>query len=108
MVGDGFEVDAEELAGHARQLSRLADELRAAFDTAQQVNMTTDAYGEPGRRFASMLDRLGQSGQGTLRAGAEAIDFADRQLRDTATAYIATDATSATVFGGETDEGLSV
>jgi hypothetical protein len=105
-VNDGFDVVSSDLVSHARRLGDLADELRGTLDLARQVNLTGDAYGEPARQLAGLVDRLGDSGQATLRAGVEAVEFADRQLRAVATDYDSTETATTRNFGGSISDRL--
>lgn len=105
-MDDGFDVVGSALVSHARRLGDLADELRGTLDLARQVNLTGDAYGEPARQLAGLVDGLGDSGQATLRAGVEAIEFADRQLRAVATDYDSAEVATARTFGGSISDRL--
>jgi hypothetical protein len=95
-----FEVVAAALTQHARTLSRLADELRAALDEAGAVNMTADAYGQTASRFATAIDALARLGQETLRDGVTALDNENTAVRETAEAYERHDAAEADRLAG--------
>ena len=83
---ESYEVDTAALAGHARTLGALSDELRAALDGAS-VSLGDDAFGETGRQVAVALQTAGQSGQETIAAGVQGLDAAATDIQATAVTY---------------------
>ncbi|TCO52478.1 type VII secretion target [Actinocrispum wychmicini] len=99
-MSESYEVVTDALTKHASKLSGLAGELRAALDTASQVTITGDAYGETGQEIASTLDGLGGAGQETLRAAVDALESATAGLRESVGTYDSREATEAARLGG--------
>ncbi|EEP73565.1 hypothetical protein MCAG_03892 [Micromonospora sp. ATCC 39149] len=91
-VGDGIQVDPDDLTHHAARLDRIAGSLDTARQAGQHVRLGTDAYGQLCVIMPMLLDRL----QDTLVDGIDSAagsvrDTADK-LRTTAARYRATEA----------------
>jgi hypothetical protein len=84
---DSYQVATAALSSHAQTLHELAGDLRAALDIVGSVTMTDDAYGRVGRPFATAVEQLCGSGQDTLRAGIDALEWAATTMNATASAY---------------------
>ncbi|MBA8823310.1 hypothetical protein FHX42_000639 [Saccharopolyspora lacisalsi] len=75
--GEGFETSTEELRGHAKKLRALADRLDTAVGAAEQVTMSTEAYGKICAFFVPIV-------QGVSRPGVDALSRASEAMNDTA------------------------
>lgn len=76
-VGDGIQVDPDDLSAHAARLDRHAGSLDTAKQAGQHVRLGTDAYGQ----FCAMMPVLLDGLQRTLVDG---IGVASASVRDTA------------------------
>ncbi|MFI6236967.1 type VII secretion target [Micromonospora sp. NPDC050784] len=76
-VGDGIQVDPDDLSAHAARLDRCAGSLDTAQQAGQHIRLGTDAYGQLCAMMPVLLDGL----QRTLVDG---IGAAAASVRDTA------------------------
>jgi uncharacterized protein YukE len=104
MVDESIEVDTAALVSHARTLTGLVDELRAAFDAARAVSLSSEAYGETARPAAVAFEGAAQAGQSAIQAGVDAVDRTSTKLRDSATAYEHRDSEEASRLAGIGEE----
>jgi hypothetical protein len=86
-VTGGWEVVADELDGHSKQLLDLSDRLQTAIDAAKQVSMPTDAYGILCQPFRLMLDPVEQWGLDALQGAVDAVGATSEQMKTTAQGY---------------------
>ncbi|MBP2327986.1 uncharacterized protein YukE [Kibdelosporangium banguiense] len=86
-MDESIDVDTAALVSHARTLTGLVGELRAALDAARSVSLSSDAYGETARPAAVKLESAAQDGQAAIKAGVDAVDRTGAKLRDSAAAY---------------------
>ncbi|WP_367137140.1 type VII secretion target [Saccharothrix sp. HUAS TT1] len=83
----GFEIVADTLAAHHKQLDDLGARLQGAVDAAKTVSMPTDAYGIICQPFRMMLDPVEQWGLDALQGAVEAMEAAGRAVKDTVDQY---------------------
>ncbi|ONI89426.1 hypothetical protein ALI22I_15505 [Saccharothrix sp. ALI-22-I] len=83
----GFEIVAETLDAHNKQLGDLSARLQGAVDAAKTVSMPTDAYGIICQPFRMMLDPVEQFGLEALQGAVEAMDAAGKAVKDTVDQY---------------------
>ncbi|WP_433274624.1 type VII secretion target [Actinosynnema sp. CS-041913] len=83
----GFEIVADTLDGHGKQLSDLSSRIQTAVDAAKTVSMPTDAYGIICQPFRMMLDPVEQWGLDALQGAVEAMEAAGKAVKDTVTQY---------------------
>ncbi|ROP41110.1 type VII secretion target [Saccharothrix texasensis] len=83
----GFEIVADTLEAHSRQLDDLGARLQGAVDAAKTVSMPTDAYGILCQPFRMMLDPVEQYGLDALQGAVEAMDAAGKAVKDTVDQY---------------------
>ncbi|RKT55133.1 type VII secretion target [Saccharothrix australiensis] len=83
----GFEIVAETLEGHGKQLDDLGSRIQTAVQAAQSVSMPTDAYGIICQPFRMMLDPVEQWGLEALQGAVAAMEAAGKAVRDTVTQY---------------------
>ncbi len=83
----GFEIVADTLASHSKQLDDLSARIQTAVDAAKTVSMPTDAYGIICQPFRMMLDPVEQWGQDALQGAVEAMEAAGKAVKDTVTQY---------------------
>ncbi|WP_307867607.1 type VII secretion target [Umezawaea beigongshangensis] len=86
-MAGGWEVVADELDGHGKQLLDLSDRLQTAIDAAKQVSMPTDAYGILCQPFRLMLDPVEQWGLDALQGAVDAVSATSEQVKTTAQGY---------------------
>ncbi|GAB3449162.1 type VII secretion target [Actinophytocola sediminis] len=101
---DSFEVADAALNDHARGVTGLADELRAAFDIAGRVTLTSGTYGQSGEQVVSLLNAVAEAAEEVVRSGIDALDGAATELRASATTYTDRDTGAATSFTGVNGE----
>ncbi|GGP50667.1 type VII secretion target [Saccharothrix coeruleofusca] len=83
----GFEIVAETLEAHGKQLADLSSRLQGAVDAARTVSMPTDAYGIICQPFRMMLDPVEQWGLDALGGAVEAMEAAGKAVQDTVRQY---------------------
>jgi hypothetical protein len=83
----GFEIVADTLEAHSKQLDDLGSRLQGAVDAAKTVSMPTDAYGIICQPFRMMLDPVEQWGLDALQGAVEAMDAAGKAVKDTVNQY---------------------
>ncbi|GAB2987459.1 type VII secretion target [Saccharothrix stipae] len=83
----GFEIVADSLEAHGKQLTDLGARLQGAVDAAKTVSMPTDAYGIICQPFRMMLDPVEQWGLDALQGAVEAMDAAGKAVKDTVDQY---------------------
>ncbi|GAA1342434.1 type VII secretion target [Saccharothrix algeriensis] len=83
----GFEIVAETLEGHGKQLADLGSRIQAAVDAAKTVSMPTDAYGIICQPFRMMLDPVEQWGLDALGGAVEAMESSGKAVEDTVRQY---------------------
>lgn len=97
-VAGSTEVTTSALLDHATAVSRLSDELARAFDLADRVTVTADAYGQTCARVASMLNAVADAAGKAVQAGIDALDSEETKLRTSAGTYADNETKSAGVF----------
>ncbi|GAA3462178.1 type VII secretion target [Saccharothrix longispora] len=83
----GFEIVADNLDAHGKQLTDLGTRLQGAVDAARAVSMPTDAYGIICQPFRMMLDPVEQWGLDALQGAVGAMEAAGESVRDTVAQY---------------------
>lgn len=83
----GFEIVAETLDAHGKELDDLGSRLQGAVDAARTVSMPTDAYGIICQPFRMMLDPVEQWGMDALQGAVEAMEAAGKAVKDTVKQY---------------------
>ncbi|MFE2751418.1 type VII secretion target [Actinosynnema sp. NPDC059335] len=83
----GFEIVADTLEAHGKQLGDLGARLQGAVDAAKSVSMPTDAYGIICQPFRMMLDPVEQWGLDALQGAVEAMEAAGKAVQDTVSQY---------------------
>ncbi len=83
----GFEIVADALEAHSKQLDELGARLQGAVDAAKTVSMPTDAYGVICQPFRMMLDPVEQWGLDALQGAVEAMGAAGKAVKDTVIQY---------------------
>lgn len=83
----GFEIVAETLDAHGKELDDLGSRLQGAVDAARTVSMPTDAYGIICQPFRMMLDPVEQWGMDALQGAVEAMGAAGKAVKDTVEQY---------------------
>ncbi|MEU4741569.1 type VII secretion target [Actinosynnema sp. NPDC023658] len=83
----GFEIVADALEAHSKQLGDLGSRLQGAVDAARTVSMPTDAYGILCQPFRMMLDPVEQWGLDALQGAVEAMEAAGQAVKDTVDQY---------------------
>ncbi|GAA2677958.1 hypothetical protein GCM10010428_41950 [Actinosynnema pretiosum subsp. pretiosum] len=83
----GYEIVAEQLAVHGRQLADLSTRVQGAVDAARTVSMPTDAYGILCQPFRMMLDPVESLGLTALGGAVDALDASGTEIEGAVRQY---------------------
>lgn len=95
----GFNVDLNELRGHATTVSDVAGQVHSA--AAGPQNSVGGAFGQIAEFFASGVTAAGDELRGVISQAGDTVTDVQAGLRETADSYQNTDDHYATVFGGQ-------
>jgi len=98
VVESGFNVDLNELRGHAATVFDIAGQVRSAGAGAQ--DLVGGAFGQIAEFFASGVTAAGDELRGAISQAGDTVVDVHVGLRQTADSYQNTDDRYATVFGG--------
>ncbi|MGW5053768.1 type VII secretion target [Actinokineospora sp. NPDC004072] len=94
----GYDVLTGELDAHAGKVSALASRLAGAVDAANTVTMDNSAYGVVCQPFALLLQPFEEMGVRALQQAAQAVEESVGKVRETVTAYEASESAGADSF----------
>lgn len=100
MVADKFGTSPEELRAHASKLDGLGERLQTALDAANQVSLSTEAYGVICSFFVPVVQSVSQPGVDTLKDASGAMGDMAAKVKQTANTYESGDADNAGLFSG--------
>lgn len=84
---DGFGTSTEELRAHAKKLEALGDRLDTAVDAANQVTMSTEAYGKICAFFVPIVQGVSQPGVDALSRSSGAMNELASNVKQAASTY---------------------
>jgi Excreted virulence factor EspC, type VII ESX diderm len=101
-VEPGFNVDLNELRGHAKTVSDVAEQVRSEAGSQDSVG---GAFGQIAEFFASAVDAAATDLRGVIGHAGDSVDEVRVGLGKTADGYQSTDEHFGTVFGGGGSSG---
>ena len=103
MAGDGFDVTASALSGHAGSVDQVSDAIDQARSAGAQVELGREAYGQLCQFVPTLIDPLQQAGVAALAAAVDALRESADALRTAAGSYGRVDDVAAQNFGAPGD-----
>ncbi|WP_156757597.1 type VII secretion target [Actinokineospora pegani] len=98
-MGQSFNVNVQELVGHAKTVATISNQVNAATGSAQAVS--GDAYGMIGQFFAqAIMGACGDVAQGIVKV-ATSVDDVRKGIEAVAKQYSDIDAANANTFAGK-------
>ncbi|OLF06424.1 type VII secretion target [Actinophytocola xanthii] len=91
MTGPGYEVDVDDLTGHAARLDALADEVSAAVADVDAAQLSEGAYGRFGAPLAGTLNAMQDAGRQSMTNLWDGLTLAAAEVRDAAAEYADTE-----------------